>query len=82
MARKYTQINNLVSDSRSNLHKAYDRGYDQAKKDYQPELTQLKVEPSEGGLQFRCIKCNRLLIAHYPYCPYCGRVVKEESVDD
>lgn len=81
MARKYTQINNLVSDSRSNLHKAYDRGYDQAKKDYQPGLTQLKVEPSEGGLQFRCIKCNRLLIAHYPYCPYCGRIVEEESDD-
>jgi len=78
MARKYTQINNLVSDSRDNLHKAYDRGYEQAKKDYQPGLTQLKCEPGEGGLQFKCIKCSRLLIAHYPYCPYCGRIVEDK----
>ena len=78
MARKYTQINNLVSDSRNNLHKAYDRGYEQAKKDYQKQPTQLISEYREGGLQFRCKQCAERMIAHYRYCPYCGRIVEDE----
>ena len=77
MGKKYTQINNLVTDSRENLHKAYDRGYEQAKKDYKTPTTKLTPEPCEGGIQFRCKTCKRLTIACYPYCPYCGGKVEE-----
>lgn len=79
MGRKYTQINNLVTDSRENLHKAYDRGYEQAKKEYAVQPTNFKPEPHEGGIQFRCEKCKRLAIAFYPYCPYCGKKVEVEE---
>ena len=79
MSRKYTQLNNLVTDSRNALHAAYDRGYEQGKKDYQRPPTTFTPEPHEGGIQFRCKQCKRLAIAFYPYCPYCGSKVEVEE---
>lgn len=70
--KKYTQINNLVTDSRNLLHKAYDRGYEQAKEDYKRPPTHWTVEYTEGGIQFICAACKRPAIASYLYCPNCG----------
>ena len=79
MGKKYTQINNLVTASRENLHKAYDRGYEQAKKEYKRNLLHWKPECTEGGVQFRCDICNQPSIAAYLFCPNCGNISKEKE---
>ena len=86
MSKKYTQLNNLVTQSRENLHKAYDRGYAQAKEDYKRPMTEWIPEAYEGGVQFRCKQCKRMSIAAYLYCPHCGCIngdkdVKQENSD-
>ena len=78
MSKKYTQINNLVSDTKENLHKAYDRGYEQGKEDYKRPQTTWTPEPGEKGMQFRCNRCNKPTIAAYLYCPNCG----SRSIDE
>lgn len=82
MAKKYTQLNNLVTESKENLHKAYDRGYAQAKEDYKRTKTSWAIEPCEGGIQFKCEKCKRYSIAAYLYCPHCGCISDEEAQTD
>lgn len=78
MSKKYTQVNNLVTQSRENLHKAYDRGYEQAKKDYKRPPTHWIAESKEGEIQFRCYQCGKYAIAAYLFCPNCGSISKED----
>ena len=78
MAKKYRQINNLITESKENLHKAYDRGYAQAKEDYKRPLTTWTADPHESGMQFICSVCKKPAIAAYLYCPNCGSRRKDE----
>lgn len=76
MAEKhYRNLNGLISKNNAIVREAYDRGYNQAKKDFQTTTTHLIPEPHEGGIQFRCEECNWSVIANYMYCPHCGRRV-------
>lgn len=82
VVKHYRNLNGIIGQSKELIHQAYDRGYKQAKIDYARPPTKLVAEPHEGGLQFRCKNCNKLMVAFYPYCPWCGGRVTTGDSDE
>ena len=75
----HRQCNRLFGSLRDSLYEAYDKGYEQAKSDYEKPAINWIAEPREGGIQFKCDGCNSYAIANYPHCPWCGCPVEKEN---
>lgn len=82
--KHYRNLNGCVSKMHRVIYDAYDKGYQQAKKDYGRQRAEWEPVPvprlnNKGYLSFECSACKTLAIAKYLFCPYCGSPMTEES---
>ena len=78
--KHYRNLNGCVSRMHRVIYEAYDKGYSQAKKDYERPRSEWKhVFISNGYMNFECDKCKERSIAKYLFCPNCGSPMTEDS---
>ncbi len=78
MAKNYRQLIPEVHDMHVALEKAYDRGYEQARIDYERPPGQWMMVAGETGAQYKCLNCKSLSVSAANYCQWCGVKMVEE----
>jgi len=73
MSKNLRQCNPLMTNVRDSVHRAYNLGYEQAKKDYK-RLDGKWTREALGvkGVWYKCGNCQKYAIADYAFCPQCG----------
>ena len=77
--KNYRTINGSITKVRRAVYEAYDKGYSQGKKDYQRTRGEWSKAPANRYMGFLCSNCKNVTICAYPFCPYCGSPMTEES---
>ena len=77
--KNYRTINGSITRARKAVYDAYDKGYSQAKKDYQRPASEWKFVATRTWTSFECSNCKKLSLAKYLFCPNCGSPMTEES---
>jgi len=72
MSKNLRQCNPLMTNVRDSVHRAYNLGYEQAKKDYKRRDGKWITQPGGKILWYRCNNCLQYAIADYAFCPQCG----------
>lgn len=75
--KHYRNLNGCVSKMHRVIYDAYDKGYEQARKDF--EKPKGEWELSEIRNSYRCSICKNLSISKYLYCPHCGSYKGDED---
>ena len=84
MSKCHRTVNKLVGGSRDLLYEAYDKGYEQAEKDYKREPGCWTFRFGKYCGEYECSQCLRRSFAPTNYCHICGapmdKVVKKAVV--
>ena len=68
--KHYRNLNGCVSKMHRVIYDAYDKGYAQARKDFERARGEWQLSPIRNS--FRCSNCENLSISKYLFCPHCG----------
>lgn len=80
MSKTYRQCNGMMGKIRDQVYRAYDKGYEQGKIDYQRlPGTWEKQALGIQGVWFKCSNCYKLAIADYAFCPQCGSDMRGDA---
>ena len=77
--KHYRNLNGCVSRMHRVIYEAYDKGYEQAKKDFKREQCSWETVPQQRYTGFRCDNCKNYAIAKYTFCPHCGSPMTEDA---
>lgn len=79
MAKNYRQCNQLITDMRDIIHRAYSRGYEQAKVDYKRNNEQWIKQTGGTYISYICSGCKSKAVAQYCFCPHCGADMRGDA---
>ena len=78
MAKDYRSLKFEKRDCFALLQKAYDRGYEQGKKDFKPADGYWSLIVTNIGAMYKCSKCKKHDIAPESFCCHCGTKMAKE----
>lgn len=80
MSKTYRQCNGMMSKVRDQIYKAYDKGYEQGRTDYQRRDGEWTRDAlGVKGVWYKCSNCQKYAIAEYAFCPQCGSDMRGEK---
>lgn len=80
MMRDYRQLNKLMTDMREIIRFTYDKGYNQAKKEFQRGKAHwVTVTGHRSYIEYKCSNCGNLTSGKHLFCPNCGYDTRKET---